>query len=286
MKLLVLVLLLVQDPTVDQLIRQLGADDVDDRNQATHELRKRGIDMLPRLREAAESKDAEVVARAREVLGLILEDFGQSTLRSFEHALDKAPSLVIYSRASTPKDPTVRFTGQGRLLRKPGGKIRITSEGVVSDETWNALLVSDGERMMLETQAGRSGQRDWGYDGKDYWPTVRAAAARVAVLNSAHIWAYVRIEETPIAELFVLGTWKQGAEGKLRTLEYSISWRGKESLPVPNPTHAKVWYDPTTFRPIKRLLTFSFNKAEPQVLEQFDYETDISENVLRVPEGK
>jgi len=282
-KVLFLVWMLVQEPTVEQLIRQLGADDFDDRNRATRELRKRGLDALPHLKEAAESKDVEVVTRARDVLGLILEDFGQSTLRSFEEAIERAPSIRISSAASQP-NPAVGFTGEGTLWRKPGGKLRIISQGSLSEDKWKGLLVSDGERMLLET-VGRHGTREWG-TSKDSWPTVRAAAARVAALTSANIWTYVRIKAVPVPELFRLEAWKPGAEGNYRTLEYSISWQGEDPLPVPTPTDIKVWYDPTTFRPIKRLLTFSSAKNAPQVLEQFDYEIDISEEVFRVPVGK
>ena len=56
-----------QDP-VDQLIEDLGAPDAKTREQAGEELKKRGDEVVPRLKKAAANSDAECAIRAREIL--------------------------------------------------------------------------------------------------------------------------------------------------------------------------------------------------------------------------
>jgi hypothetical protein len=286
MPLLLLVALLVQEPSVDELIRRLGADDVDERNRATHELRKRGREAVPHLRVAVGSKDAEVITRAREVLGLILEDMGNTLLRAFQDSIEAAPSVRIVSKIVPIKEPATILSTEATFLRKPLGKIRLTNQGSNGDTSWKGLLVSDGERMMLQTEARHYSQRDWGYDGKDCWPTVRAAVATIGVFHAPHIWAYVREKEIPITDLYYFGDWKDGEEGKLRFLEYSVNWRGEPTFALPNPIAAQVWYEPGTFRPTKRLLMFSKLIDGPKITEEFTYGIDVQEDAFKVPEGK
>jgi hypothetical protein len=241
---------------------------------------------VPRLRKALQNEDAEVLSRTREVLELILDDYGRLALRSFENAIEKAPSVHVVSSALDVKEPKATLSVDASLLRKPGGKIRVTSKGSHGGEAWKGFLVSDGERMMLETEARAYGQKAWGYDGKDYWPTVRAAAAGTGAFHSTHIWAYVRLKDTAFTDLFRFGAWKEGEDGKLRTLEYSIRWIGEPDFPFASPIGAKVWYEPDTFRPIKRVLSFSRLQDGPGVIEEFGYGIDIPEERFRVPEGK
>lgn len=61
--------LVLQD--VDALIEKLGHDDVAERDAACEEIRKLGSKALPKLREAASSKDHEVAARAKALIAEI-----------------------------------------------------------------------------------------------------------------------------------------------------------------------------------------------------------------------
>jgi hypothetical protein len=65
---LLLSLMLVQDPDVPALIRQLGSSDFDAREKADQELRRIGEKALPALEKAAGDEDPEIAARAKRLI--------------------------------------------------------------------------------------------------------------------------------------------------------------------------------------------------------------------------
>lgn len=69
-----LVSLLSQDSALDRLIRQLGAEEYIEREEAMEQLIKLGTKALPALKKAAGSRNLEVAARVRHLLRL-LESF-------------------------------------------------------------------------------------------------------------------------------------------------------------------------------------------------------------------
>ena len=282
-------MLLFQEPTLEQLIQRLASDEIEERNAAGRELRKKGMTAVSLLKIAADAKDVEVMSRARDLLGSILEEFGRSTVRSFEDALDNAPTFCMTCRTVTlKKDLAAPFSVESSLLRRAGGKVRVSSNVQIKNESWNGFLVCDGERMALQTRTPSSGQRDWGMDSRDYWPSVRSAAARVGAVPSVHLWAYARDEEKSVGELLHLGEWQYEDESSatLPALEYSIRWFGRKDLHALIPSRVKVWYDPATLRPSKRLLTYSMGTDHPSVLETFSYDAEIPDSEFKVPEGQ
>ena len=290
--------LLLQDPSIDQLIERLGSDDVRIRAAAARDLRQRGMSAFASLKLAAEApKDAEIQARAREVLGAIVGEFGRSTLRSFEDTLSNAGTLRVDSQTVQPENGArAPFSVDALLLRKTGGRIFVKSGIVVPDEAqnpradqvWSGFLVSDGERTMLRTSSAGIGESSWGLDARDHWPTVVGATARVGSVSAASLWAYTRVEDVALQDLFRLDDWKYEEESadSPPCLEYSIRWLGKNGFQVPLPVRARVWYDPAALRPTKRLLTYQVEKRPASVLERFTYESEIPDAQFKVPEGK
>jgi hypothetical protein len=97
---LLLSALLLQDEPVDVLIRKLGSDSIEEREEATERLRARVDDAQEELEKAGRSDDAEIAGRAREILGTLtphrLEVCAELThLRG--HALQDAIRRVVPS---------------------------------------------------------------------------------------------------------------------------------------------------------------------------------------------
>jgi len=98
---------------IAELVRQLGDDDFDTREQALLKLIDLGQDALPQLREAAESKNAEISFRARQAIRAItsLEPAEQKKLRTLGQEAfytgDHATMLRCYRRLSQVSNASV-----------------------------------------------------------------------------------------------------------------------------------------------------------------------------------
>ena len=66
-----MILLALQGPTADSLIERLGSDDIEVREEAALQLRRAGPCARPALIAALDSKDAEIAARAGDLLQAI-----------------------------------------------------------------------------------------------------------------------------------------------------------------------------------------------------------------------
>jgi outer membrane lipoprotein-sorting protein len=55
---------------------------------------------------------------------------------------------------------------------------------------------------------------------------------------------------------------------------------------MPAPTRVRLWYDPATFYPTRRVLLFGMDEQGPQVTEDFSFDADIPEETFKVPEGQ
>lgn len=93
-----LLLLGFRNDPLDSLIRDLGSDDVEVRERASAELRRRGPESRSALERARRSADAEIAARAREILesrvSLELDLDFEPVLTSLDEPLNASAKLI------------------------------------------------------------------------------------------------------------------------------------------------------------------------------------------------
>jgi hypothetical protein len=89
-------LFLLQDPSTEELLRRLGSDRIDERDEAARQLEARATDAA--LRTAAKSADAEIAARAVEILTR-REPLRRRFRKEVEHLLEHA---ALELRAERP----------------------------------------------------------------------------------------------------------------------------------------------------------------------------------------
>jgi len=68
MRLILAALLLLQDPSVEDLLEKLRSDRIEERNDAAQELRMRGEAVLPRLEKAAREGDLHLSSTAKQII--------------------------------------------------------------------------------------------------------------------------------------------------------------------------------------------------------------------------
>lgn len=141
--------LFAQDPTntldkarIDRLVQDLGSDSADIRETATRELRNLGSAVLPQLREAAKSPDAEVAYRAER----LVEEIQRG---------GKPPAEQDATDSNRPTRPRRQtnmhffFNGNGNfsVQRDMNGHIRVTvreeKDGADREETYEADSVEE-----------------------------------------------------------------------------------------------------------------------------------------------
>lgn len=102
-------LLLIQDPSADRLVLQLGDNDLAVREEAAKALRQLGLRAEPALRRARESSDAEVRARAAELLVDIDRERTQQAARKDQRA--RKLRLVTLDVSDAPIGDVLRSLG-------------------------------------------------------------------------------------------------------------------------------------------------------------------------------
>lgn len=110
----------------EELVRQLGSDDVAERERATEELSKLGTEAIPVLEEAAKSTDAEVQWRAEKALAKIREAQQPKT-----QPQEKRPKQTR-KRSGFSSSVRIQIIGPGRVqIRRDGSghiSVKVTEE--------------------------------------------------------------------------------------------------------------------------------------------------------------
>ncbi len=127
---------------VAQLIRQLGDEDFEKREQAQQSLLKKGVSVLARLRQAADSPDAEVRRRIEEMVDTLERLHSGQKLVLVGHTRDVVSVALSPDgklALSGAEDTTIRLwdLATGKQLRTFGSK---------HGEVWAVTFSPDGKR--------------------------------------------------------------------------------------------------------------------------------------------
>ena len=142
--LLLAVMMLVQDNTVDKLIEKLGDDDVEIRDKAGAELVKIGKPALEALRKAATSDKQEVAGRAKDLIARI----------DFPEPGPAVNGLAFAIRAESEYSGKITLTG--RLINTTDKEIVIVGANEVENESHRFLLNLAGREPELHLCFRRS----------------------------------------------------------------------------------------------------------------------------------
>lgn len=126
MNLLIFLLLLLagQDDPARRLIRALGSDDIEEREEAARKLVELGEPALPLLKKAGEDTDAEVALRARLVAKKITL---RRRVREALHGPRRVTENLVWTMGDT-EDFLKRTFGLARLGPKPPADVDVTAE--------------------------------------------------------------------------------------------------------------------------------------------------------------
>src|SRR5436190_189672 len=121
MKMLLVALLLAQEPTAEQLIEKLRSSSAEEREAAMSSLRKLGPFARPLLEKAAQDKDADLALRAKDILASLA---GQASLEDFQKinaAMDQARTMSVKFQVERSTSDGYKYPPQyGELLLKDG----------------------------------------------------------------------------------------------------------------------------------------------------------------------
>jgi len=284
MKLLLAALLLLQDPSVEQLIERLGSERIDERGDAERRLKALGRAALPALEEAARSADLEKAKRAAEVLKPLRAKIAQETFEEIEARLQACRSLRI--RMTLKQEvPAARSVTEGKAELSIQSPRKAYAD--LQRKAERRTLVSDGESLATSL------------DGTT-WNRRRAPAEIDKKLVAA--WARAGLVYWWLAtdgfmvrdprRDFRLSDFKFGPpEGGHSCILYRI--RDDEVRPreeIGTVLEVKLWYDPKTLTPVKRV----WEGKAPQEVEWIWTETydevvldaPLPDETFRLPEVK
>ena len=161
---------LLQDPSVDDLVRSLSSDDIAVREKATRELQTLGLDKLPQMEKHLRDSNAEVASRVRSAMHHVLRSKLGSRKARFElrPAAPEATLKVWIAAGADAKKPPEGY--EARRFRSGGG---------VEDEEWlllGAAVLSETDvflaaagpdfdstsrAWMIQIELGEKGARKW-----------------------------------------------------------------------------------------------------------------------------
>ncbi len=201
---------------------------------------------------------------------LLLQDKGaEEALKKIEEQIVRSKTLRVGFSLSIPENEK-KSIGSGSLLIKEGNKVRFEME------------TGEGEQKEV-LKGGNNGTLWWGVWGPlgrsdEVIPTLslafRMAFARVSVTmaGSFCIECPLRRDVTTldISTMLAISDLKPGDDdGTMKTLSYQVRVNEAFLVGAPDPVRVKTWYDPKTFKPVKRQVTRKRADMEVVVLETY-----------------
>lgn len=151
MSFLVAVVLLIQEETIDQLIEKLRSDKIEERELATQQLMKSGVNHIATLEAAKADKDIEVANRVKHILDLL---YPEHELREITKNIQNARTVSItFSGKGTEgtRGHIDAIRSVGTILLKGKNRVAMNTRIFTAREGWREfVLVSDGSRMRAE----------------------------------------------------------------------------------------------------------------------------------------
>lgn len=219
---------------------------------------------------------------------LLLQDkTAEETFKRIEEPILKAKSISLDFKL-LGEEGAHKWGGGGTLLLKEGNKVRF--EWVVLAPSMVIIMTSDGEHVLRTPERRRTLHNAPQTLGLAY----NASFCRLGVgAGGTLAMDYVDPKDggiPNIPELLKISDLKQGEDdGALKTLTWTVTISSSFMPAVSKPVPVKLWYDPKTFKPVKRTLTNVKGDVEVNWMETYEnvtYDEPIPDEKFKLPEVK
>lgn len=278
MSVLLLVALLAQEKTAEQLIENLRSESVEDRESAARDLKKMGEAARPALEKAAGDKDREVATRAQAILDPMDLEAGQAVLNKLEETVLKAKTVKVRFKyeGRGPKGGVGPETGSGTLLLKEGGRVRFEIAFSSLEEKHRVTIVSDGTQLAASIDFAKPITKEAPKELHSLFSKGLVRGGLVLMGNRQSTSDPNEFIKTQAAR-----SGDGGDEGK--TLIYSAL------LPQTGETaDIKLWYNPKSFEARDRKIVLrkdgQITASLTETYEEFTLNADIPDEKFKLPE--
>jgi len=221
-------------------------------------------------------------------VALLLQDkAAEETFNKIEEAIQKAKTLSFKYKFELAVNGQKRTTqGNGAVILKEGSKFNVTGALVGTGPKVGFELVSDGAKMV---------RARFGADPPTDLPSNmnRLMAIQIARLGVAKAFFFPSVqdgekdkkEETDLKNIFKMSGLKSGEDDQDgKTLTYTL-----KVLHELGSADVKVWYDPKTFKLLKRTLGVREHLESPvgatlvETYEEFTLNVDVPDGTFTLP---
>ncbi len=221
---------------------------------------------------------------------LLLQDkTAEETFRKIEDAITKAKTVSVNYKSEVDRfyGRPESFKYEGTLLLKEGNKVYIAIKGQDERGTSSSMMVSDGTTLEMNPEL----REQPGDAPKNLREAFLVALARGGVCQAKELSNFLilyRQDGSPdYRELFSLSNFKAGEDDEGRkTLTYRLTvkvYKKQQDYDV------KLWYDPKTYRPVKRELNYRDESRRLTIVDSFSefvLNADIADEKFKVPADK
>jgi hypothetical protein len=282
-------LLLVQDKSVEQLVEQLRSDAANVREEAVLRLQKQGAAAVPALKKGVEDKDPEVAARCREILERIRSDQAAADFQKIEEALSRARTVRIkFKLESVTHGPRIenKSTHEGTLLLK-GSKVHLVGENHSNLLNLSYTMISNGKRLLLRSSALKEPHELEAPDN------LSAAVCRFASrAGPSSVFMTVTSKEANLDDMIdviKVGEFKElPAEGTTKKLSYRLMIENPMAIKI----RGTLSYEAASLRPLQRSLKITFGEdnggeaTSTELYQEYVLDAEIPDETFSLSEEK
>jgi outer membrane lipoprotein-sorting protein len=236
---------------------------------------------------------------------LLQDQTAEETFKKIENLLAKAETAsvrykceAIAVRKGREADNPVKSESSGLLLIKKGNKLRLSTDAPGEERI--TILSNGVEIEIRERTVERDDAPPRRATPKELATSFATATARVGIAPAQLLYTLARmkgdelLEEMDFVRLFEVSDFKPGeAEKDLKSIRFRFKAATKRAETI---GEATLWYDPVTYKPVKRTMSFDDgigNKKKPssivtltETYAEFTLNTDIPEDKFKLPPEK
>ena len=282
---------IAQDKTAEQLIEALRSDKVEERDNASRELLKKGSSAVPALRKASAEADIELSGRAKEILDRIGSVNAKAAFDKIEEVIRDAKTLRIRlksevsNRASNMSEPETTALSTGMLLLKTGNRLAQEVQIVRGGNTLGFSVISDGMHVVFSrgnaSYATAEAPKDLNKRASSVIPIIGAEApwhiegGKVLLPDLEKECKFTDFKEEPF-------------EGETKALSFKVvQQKGGSNDEV----KVTLWYESDSYTLLRKTVDIKFkgtskSSSATTTYIEFTLNADIPDEKFKLPEDK